>query len=71
MQELHFAGMGAYDQLGKVNIKVGLKKIVEGAYLLPLGMANAVLLDSGHELAFVDAGFPDTAIFVFLEVDFS
>lgn len=52
-------------QLGKVNTNVGLKKIVEGAYLVPLGSANAVLLDGGPELALVDAGFPDKASPVF------
>jgi hypothetical protein len=46
-------------RLGKVNTNVGLKKIVEGAYLVYLGSANAVLLDGGSELALVDAGFPD------------
>jgi glyoxylase-like metal-dependent hydrolase (beta-lactamase superfamily II) len=51
--------------LGKVNTNVGLKKIVEGAYLVPLGSANAVLLDGGPELALVDAGFPDKAPLVF------
>jgi len=35
-----------------------LMKIIDNAYLLPLGTANAVLLDSGSELALVDAGFP-------------
>jgi glyoxylase-like metal-dependent hydrolase (beta-lactamase superfamily II) len=44
---------------------VGLKKIVEGAYLVHLGSANAVPLDSGPELALVDAGFPDKASSVF------
>jgi glyoxylase-like metal-dependent hydrolase (beta-lactamase superfamily II) len=44
---------------------VGLKKIVEGAYLVHLGSANAVLLDGGPELALVDAGFPDKASLVF------
>ena len=48
-------------QLGKVNTNVGLKKIVEGAYLVYLGSANAVLLDGGPELALVYAGFPDKA----------
>lgn len=43
----------------------GLKKIIEGAYLLPLGAANAVLLDAGPELALVDAGFPGKAAVVF------
>ena len=52
-------------RLGKVNTNVGLKKIVEGAYLVPLGSANAVLLDGGSELALADAGFPDKASLVF------
>ena len=42
-----------------------MKKIVEGAYLLPLGTANAVLLDGGPELALVDAGFPGKAAVLF------
>ena len=44
---------------------MGLKKIIEGAYLVPLGSANAVLLDGGPELALVDAGFPGKASVVF------
>ena len=35
-----------------------LNRIVDGAYLLPLGTSNAVLLDGGAELVLVDAGFP-------------
>jgi glyoxylase-like metal-dependent hydrolase (beta-lactamase superfamily II) len=38
-----------------------MKQIIDGAYLLPLGNANAVLLDDGSALALVDAGFPDKA----------
>ena len=33
-------------------------KIIDGAYLVPMGNANAVLLDAGPELVLVDAGFP-------------
>lgn len=40
---------------------MGLKPIIKDAYLVPLGMANAVLLDGGSELTLVDAGFPDKA----------
>ena len=36
----------------------GLNKIVDGAYLVAMGNANAVLLDAGPELILVDAGFP-------------
>ncbi|RYC29686.1 MBL fold metallo-hydrolase [Lichenibacterium minor] len=36
-----------------------LTKITDGAYLVPLGNANAVLLDAGSDLVLIDAGFPD------------
>lgn len=42
-----------------------MKTIVEGAYLVPLGAANAVLLEAGPELALVDAGFPGQASVLF------
>ena len=42
-----------------------MKRIIERAYLVPLGNANAVLLDAGPELALVDAGFPGKAPVVF------
>ena len=35
-----------------------LRKIVDGAYILPMGNANAVLLDAGSDLVLIDAGFP-------------
>ena len=38
-----------------------LKKIIDGAYLVPMGNANAYLLDAGPELVLVDAGFPGKA----------
>ena len=41
-----------------------MKKIIEDAYLVPLGRANAFLLDAGPELALVDAGFPGKASLV-------
>ena len=41
-----------------------MKKIVEGAYLVPMGNANACLLDAGPELVLVDAGFPGRASIV-------
>jgi glyoxylase-like metal-dependent hydrolase (beta-lactamase superfamily II) len=33
------------------------RKIIDGAYLVPMGFANAFILDSGPELVVVDAGF--------------
>jgi glyoxylase-like metal-dependent hydrolase (beta-lactamase superfamily II) len=38
---------------------MALTKIADGAWLLALGNANAVLLDHQGELTLVDAGFPD------------
>ncbi len=38
-----------------------MKRIIDGAYLLGMGNANAVLLDDGAELTLVDAGFPAKA----------
>ena len=43
---------------------MALKKIVDGAFLLALGQANAVLLDAGPDLVLVDAGFPGKASLV-------
>lgn len=40
---------------------MALKKIIDGAYLVPMGNANAVLLDAGPDLVLVDAGFPGRA----------
>lgn len=48
---------------------MALKQIVKGAYLLPLGNANTVLLDGGSELALVDAGFPNKADLVWKAVE--
>ena len=36
-------------------------RITDGAYLVPMGTANAVLLDAGPDLVLVDAGFPGKA----------
>lgn len=44
---------------------MGMKKITKGAYLVPLGQANTVLLDVGPELVLIDAGFPGKASLVF------
>ncbi len=37
---------------------MAFKKIIDGAYLVAMGNANAVLLDAGPELVLIDAGFP-------------
>jgi glyoxylase-like metal-dependent hydrolase (beta-lactamase superfamily II) len=49
---------------------VGVKKIVEGAWLIPLGFVNSVMLEGDDgELVLIDAGFPDheTPIFEAIE----
>ena len=38
-----------------------MRKVVEGAHLVPMGQVNAILLDAGPELVLVDAGFPGKA----------
>ena len=40
---------------------MSLQKIIDGAYLVPMGTANAVLLDAGPELVLIDAGWPGKA----------
>ena len=35
------------------------KQIIDGAYLVPMGNANSILLDVGPELVLIDAGFPN------------
>ena len=40
---------------------MSLKRVIDGAYLVPMGNANAYLLDAGSELVLIDAGFPDKA----------
>lgn len=49
---------------------MGVKRIVEGAWVIPLGFVNSVLLQGEDgELVLVDAGFPnhETAIFEAIE----
>lgn len=40
---------------------MAMKKIIDGAYLVPMGTANAVLLDAESDLVLVDAGWPGKA----------
>ena len=44
---------------------MAFKKIIDGAYLVPMGNANAVLLDAGPDLVLIDAGFQGKADKVF------
>ena len=38
---------------------MAFSKIIDGAYVVQMGNANAILLDAGPELVLVDAGFPN------------
>jgi glyoxylase-like metal-dependent hydrolase (beta-lactamase superfamily II) len=46
-----------------------MKKIIEDAWLLPLGNANTVLLREGDDLVLFDAGFPGKEQVVFDAID--
>jgi glyoxylase-like metal-dependent hydrolase (beta-lactamase superfamily II) len=37
---------------------VPVKRIIEGVHLVPMGRANAFLLEDGDELTLIDAGYP-------------
>ena len=57
-------------ELSKGRLCVGVKKIIEGAWLIPLGFVYGVLLQGEDgELVLVDAGFPnhEKAIFEAIE----
>ena len=45
-------------------VPLSLKRIVDGAYRVAMGNANAYLLDAGPDLVLVDAGFPGKASLV-------
>lgn len=48
---------------------MALNEIINGAYLLAMGNANAILLDGGAELTLIDAGFPAKADVVWRALD--
>ncbi|HEY2535146.1 MAG TPA: MBL fold metallo-hydrolase [Xanthobacteraceae bacterium] len=44
---------------------MAVKRVIDGVHVVPMGMANAFLIDDDGELTLIDAGFPDkeTAVF--------
>jgi glyoxylase-like metal-dependent hydrolase (beta-lactamase superfamily II) len=44
---------------------MALKRVINGVHLVPMGMANAFLVESGDELILIDAGFPGKEAAVF------
>jgi glyoxylase-like metal-dependent hydrolase (beta-lactamase superfamily II) len=46
-------------------LPVAVKRVIKGVYIIPMGMANAFLIDSDHGLTLIDAGFPGKEAAVF------
>ena len=44
---------------------MGAKRVINGVHVVPMGMANAFLIESDHGLTLVDAGFPAKEAAVF------
>jgi glyoxylase-like metal-dependent hydrolase (beta-lactamase superfamily II) len=44
---------------------MGAKRVINGVHVVPMGMANAFLIESDDGLTLIDAGFPDKEAAVF------
>ena len=44
---------------------MAVKRVIEGVYVVPMGFANAFLIESNGELTLIDAGFPGKEAAVF------
>jgi glyoxylase-like metal-dependent hydrolase (beta-lactamase superfamily II) len=44
---------------------MGVKRVIKGVHLVPMGMANAFLIDGNDGLTLIDAGFPNKQSAVF------
>jgi glyoxylase-like metal-dependent hydrolase (beta-lactamase superfamily II) len=42
-----------------------MERVVKGAYVVPMGVANALLIEGDDELTLIDAGYPGKEAFVF------
>src|SRR3974377_254505 len=40
-------------------LPMGVKRVIKGVHLVPMGMANAFLIEADDELTLIDAGFPN------------
>jgi hypothetical protein len=50
---------------------MGAKRVINGVHVVPMGMANAFLLEGDDGLTLIDAGFPgkEAAVFQILGLD--
>jgi glyoxylase-like metal-dependent hydrolase (beta-lactamase superfamily II) len=46
-------------------LPAAVKHVIQGVYVVPMGMANAFLIESDQELTLIDAGFPGKEAAVF------
>lgn len=46
-------------------LPAAVKRVIQGVYVVPLGMANAFLIEDDEELTLIDAGFPGKEAAVF------
>ena len=44
---------------------MGAKRVINGVHIIPMGMANAFLIEGDDGLALIDAGFPAKEAAVF------
>ena len=44
---------------------MGAKRVIQGVYIVPMGMANAFLIEGDDGLTLIDAGFPAKEAAVF------
>ena len=44
---------------------MGVKRVIEGVQVVPMGMANAFLMEGDDGLTLIDAGFPGKEAVVF------
>ena len=42
-----------------------MKQVIKGVYIVPMGFANAFLIEGDNELALIDAGYPHKEAAVF------
>jgi hypothetical protein len=44
---------------------MAVKRVIQGVYVVPMGMANAFLIESDDGLTLIDAGYPGKQAAVF------
>ena len=44
---------------------MGVERVIDGVHIVPMGMANAYLIEDDDGLTLIDAGFPKKEVAVF------